>query len=274
VSSPIKKIKELSVKGKLLTIGVIMVVLWIGFNRYQDFVKVQKFENALNTYLTSSVFSNAEYFKAYKLDGIHSKDLTVTLSDDFDKLSRQEKYDKLSSIMDKFMDKRLSLLMSSKIYNISTSSSQYLSEWPSIYGLTSNNKYKFSGSDYFTDGDGKEYSAYDMGKKSITTSSNTSSSSSTTSNYSKEPSKDNKTFAWTAAVSVVKENLKAPSTAKFPFSAISDGVTIKETGLNVFQVTAWVEAQNDFGAKPRKSFTVTIEKTGNDTYKYRNLIID
>lgn len=82
--------------------------------------------------------------------------------------------------------------------------------------------------------------------------------------YSIEPNDDDKAFAWTAALQVVKENLKAPSTAKFPFSYY--GQDIKEVAYNTFIVNSYVDAENSFGAKLRSNFMVKIKKTGENTF--------
>jgi len=46
----------------------------------------------------------------------------------------------------------------------------------------------------------------------------------------KEPTEDDKAFAWTAALQVMKERLKAPSTAKFPFSYYGQDIKQKVQG--------------------------------------------
>lgn len=66
---------------------------------------------------------------------------------------------------------------------------------------------------------------------------------------------------WALAKDVVKANLKSPSSAKFPFSYGSDGVSITNSG-NIYTVQAWVDAENSFGANLRSNFIVTMEKSG------------
>jgi hypothetical protein len=67
--------------------------------------------------------------------------------------------------------------------------------------------------------------------------------------------------AYVAAKGVVKRDLKAPSSAKFPFST-GDHVTKTGGGYNI---SSWVEAENSFGAKLRVpwSATVVIDSNGN-----------
>lgn len=81
---------------------------------------------------------------------------------------------------------------------------------------------------------------------------------------------------WALAEDVVKSNLKSPSSAKFPFSYNSDGVSITKSG-SVYTVKAWVEADNSFGASIRSTFTVTMEKSGageNAKFTSKSCVID
>lgn len=81
-----------------------------------------------------------------------------------------------------------------------------------------------------------------------------------------------KSFAWSLAKSAVKESLKAPSTAKFPSS--HNGQDIKQTDANTFIVNSYVDAQNSYGAMIRSNFSVTIKKTGSNSYTVENVHID
>lgn len=86
-------------------------------------------------------------------------------------------------------------------------------------------------------------------------------------------SDDRKVDAWVSAKHVVESNLKSPSTAKFPFSSNSDGVSITELENGKWRVRGWVDAENGFGAKIRSNFSVDINLNGS-TYTYENLNID
>ncbi|MGD8189066.1 hypothetical protein ACQCN2_03595 [Brevibacillus ginsengisoli] len=90
--------------------------------------------------------------------------------------------------------------------------------------------------------------------------------------YSVEPSEDNKAFAWTASIEAVKDKLKTPSTADFPFSYLNED--IKEVGINTFVVKSYVDAENSFGAKIRSNFTVKIKKTGDNSYTVEDISIN
>lgn len=87
---------------------------------------------------------------------------------------------------------------------------------------------------------------------------------------------DDLSMCWVVAKNAVKAQLKAPSTAKFPFAYGSDGVSITCEG-NIYTVTAWVDAENSFGALIRSNFTVLVEKEGtgkNAEYKAISCIIE
>lgn len=79
--------------------------------------------------------------------------------------------------------------------------------------------------------------------------------------------KDKLAKCWTVATKEVKKNLKAPSSAKFPFSAISDGVEILQD-RNYYCVHGWVEAENSFGAKIKNDFVVLIEEKNGSMIPY------
>ncbi|NME95379.1 hypothetical protein HF847_05145 [Clostridium cochlearium] len=79
----------------------------------------------------------------------------------------------------------------------------------------------------------------------------------------------------TTAQSVVKENLKAPSTAKFPWSFNEYNIkesTSENKDMTIYYVSGYVDAENSFGAKIRSNFIVEMECT-KDLSKYRVLDI-
>lgn len=80
---------------------------------------------------------------------------------------------------------------------------------------------------------------------------------------------DEKGFAWAVAQKQVKDNLKAPSTAKFAKYA---DMPVSKSGSN-FKVEGYVDAENSFGAKIRSNFSVEFEKTGKNTYNLKNVSI-
>ena len=72
---------------------------------------------------------------------------------------------------------------------------------------------------------------------------------------------------WTVAEFAVKDQLKSPSSAKFPFSAIDSDVEIYQDG-NQFCVISWVQAENSFGSSIKSQFVVLIEKRNGKYYAY------
>lgn len=88
--------------------------------------------------------------------------------------------------------------------------------------------------------------------------------------YSKVTDGEELGYAWAIAEQEIKGILKSPTTAKFP---IYNNATITKSG-NKFKVIGYVDADNSFGAKLRKPFTVEFEKTGNQTYKIINAKLD
>lgn len=78
---------------------------------------------------------------------------------------------------------------------------------------------------------------------------------------------DNYGFAVAAAQSIVKEKLKSPSTAKFPWG----GYSVKKCG-NDFIVEGYVDAENSFGATIRTNWktTFTMGDTSGEKYKISN----
>lgn len=68
-----------------------------------------------------------------------------------------------------------------------------------------------------------------------------------------------KTMALIMSQDFVKRELKSPSTAKFP-SIHRDGVRVNQTGDCKFRVSAYVDAQNGFGAVVRTRYVMDIER--------------
>lgn len=95
--------------------------------------------------------------------------------------------------------------------------------------------------------------------------------SSSTSTTESEQSKEIEAFV--ASQSIVEDNLKAPSTAKFPYYT-SDGVSVTKLSTDKYRVTAFVDSENSFGAMIRTTYSITIIFTGKDTYRGENLQIN
>lgn len=105
---------------------------------------------------------------------------------------------------------------------------------------------------------------------SKTSSNSTATTDSTATN---EAEKKQKISAWTCAEKLVQDNLKAPSTAKFPLADVDKFVT--SMGGSKYKVSAYVDSENSFGAKIRTNFSVTIILTGDGKgFTYENLQFD
>lgn len=77
-----------------------------------------------------------------------------------------------------------------------------------------------------------------------------------------------KESAWIFAQDAIKANLKAPSTAKFPWYDESC-VTVLDDGSYI--VKSYVDAENSYGAKIRNVFSIRITITGENSYTYSEL---
>lgn len=84
-------------------------------------------------------------------------------------------------------------------------------------------------------------------------------------------SNTNKFLAYNYAEEFVKDNLKSPSTAKFPDTTEKMN-HITELGENEYQINSWVDSQNSFGAMIRSNFSCKIIFDG-DKVSVKNLQI-
>lgn len=84
---------------------------------------------------------------------------------------------------------------------------------------------------------------------------------------SSKSSNDWNTESWAKSYAqiIVKDNLKAPSTAKFCNTARE--MTAKNMGGSKWKVTGWVDAENSFGAMIRSDFEVVLELNSNGATK-------
>lgn len=90
---------------------------------------------------------------------------------------------------------------------------------------------------------------------------------------SDELTAEQKDFFFYIAKEEVKNKLKSPSTAKFPLTANSSGVTITKS-KDIVTVTGYVDAENSFNATIRSSFVVKIGFIDDDKYYIESCAID
>ena len=94
--------------------------------------------------------------------------------------------------------------------------------------------------------------------------------SSTSSSLSKKDSasSSSKMDAWFSATNYVEQSLKAPRTAKFP-RYNEEYVTY--AGNDIFIISAYVDAQNSFGAMIRNNFRCEVERVNSTNWKLISL---
>lgn len=76
--------------------------------------------------------------------------------------------------------------------------------------------------------------------------------------------------AWAMAKQFVTERLKSPSSANFPYY---DQDFVAKIDEHQFQVNAWVESQNSFGAQLRSPFRCTLTSKGGHKWICEELTI-
>ena len=84
----------------------------------------------------------------------------------------------------------------------------------------------------------------------------------------KDGPEHDETMAWVMTQQFIKDQLKAPSTAKFPWTA--NAVTYLGDGR--YRVTAYVDSQDSFGAMIRMNFTATVKYRGDDYWVLEKLL--
>lgn len=221
--------------GVVATICVFMLVKYL--------IVMHNYKSELKAYVEDKIKS--EYINSYTLSGSKCKYLNLTLNDKFDTLSTKKKYHILKNIMEKYDDKRFNLQLDYDIYDKNNAKNNS----PLIQARTSKSKYTMTSTGYFTDADGKEYNEYDFKDYSYT-STNNNSSGSASSSLVYNLTREQKIEAYTAAQFYAKNKLKSPSSAKFAWFK-EDYVTSSNGNI---VVSAWVEAQNSYGATLRRFF--------------------
>lgn len=254
--------------GISVTLAFILAITFFIINKQNNFTK------ELTTKL-DSLKKQYDFIDSYQTSDYYSSHLTIKVKKKFENLSNTDKYKKISEIN----------YEASNIINMALIHNN-VDFYPEAYIdnqlLTVNsNKGKYTFKDgilTLPDGiklseNGVELETEAASDMDATQSDYTSATSiSSNSRYPCEPSEENKVFAWAAAKQTVEENLKAPSTADFPFGYFNQ--KIKEVDYNVFEVNSYVDAENSFGAKIRSNFSVRIKKTGEESYVVENVSIN
>lgn len=84
----------------------------------------------------------------------------------------------------------------------------------------------------------------------------------------KTNSEPSKLEAYVMSQQFVENQLKAPSTAKFP--GFQDGF-VKEMGDNKYKISAYVDAENSFGAKIRVKYFCVLKYVGDDNWQLEDV---
>ena len=85
-------------------------------------------------------------------------------------------------------------------------------------------------------------------------------------------SRDRKITIYSMAHQFVKSSMKAPRSAKFPWSA--DDHNVQHLGNGRYRVTSWVEGMNSFGAQLRVRYTAVIQDVGGEEWRLESLVMD
>lgn len=254
-----KNISKNKKRNFILIILSLLIIVFIGKVIYYN-VRLLKYKHELSLESQNIMPSNARF----TLESRSNKyaNLVISFERDFDEKTPEERGNILGNIMKEFDDKRTELLIK---YNLVDFKSD-LVEFPFIKASTQSKNYSYNYLNKFVDGDGKEIDLYNKYENLEVSSKKTSEVT-----MSRSISDDEKVFAWTAAQQAVKENLKAPSTAKFPFGYTDE--YIQKIDSKTFIVKSHVDAENSFGAKVRNDFSVTIVKSDSEKFTYKDLNI-
>ncbi len=68
----------------------------------------------------------------------------------------------------------------------------------------------------------------------------------------------------------VRNSLKAPRTAKFPYSG-DEGVSISKSSDNVYAIRGYVDSENSFGAMIRTEYRCVLRYIGDDNWQLEDL---
>jgi hypothetical protein len=78
--------------------------------------------------------------------------------------------------------------------------------------------------------------------------------------------------AYTICQQFLKERLKAPKTADFPFESYRD--VTQDLGEGRYRVRSYVDSQNSFGAMIRTKYDCTVQWVSGDQWRLENLATD
>jgi hypothetical protein len=83
---------------------------------------------------------------------------------------------------------------------------------------------------------------------------------------------NNRAMAWIKVQDAIKQNLKAPATAKFPgILDLGGDLIIEQRENHNYLIKAYVDAQNDYGALIRTHFTAVIQQVSENGWRIDSL---
>lgn len=198
--------------------------------------------------------TSLEYYKNHDIKSTGSFKLFVTLDDDF----ANQDIEKQTQIAKAYMDEYLFHVTVWGSHYAPLKNTNSFSKFDLyIYLNSSDKKYIVNGTD-FTDENGNKH---DIEVDTILSSDGSAGNINVSD-----------TEIWICAQKAIKDNLKSPASAVFP--TFSDSY-IKSIGNNQYTISAYVDAENSYGASIRSTFSVTIEIIHNgDGFKTIDIYID
>lgn len=213
----------------------------------------------LDSMVKAEILPATDYETSYSISGYYGNNLTIKVKDDFDSLRRINQWLEMKKLSEIYEEKRIDIIDSHN-HNIISDRPNESVIVTLLFETTKNNYSDIDSSRFYVNGDYEPFA---------------SPSENTTESKPSEgydPTEDEKAFAWGIAKKAVLGKLKSPSTAQFPFSYL--GQDIKKSTGNTFNVNSYVEAENSLGAKIRANFTVTFQRTGDNTADIIDVSID
>lgn len=240
-------------KNKIYIIILAIILVSVGYiviNKVNKERAIKNYKNEVIELFNENNMSNVEVELIFKECNSFSKfDLYASnvFCDEFEQLTEEQKYSVFSKFFNLDLPDKLKMGILWEERKIYSNGNEYEGTMWGNGGTLYRNGRKF----YFVAPEVKSDNYNDTDNVEVS--------------YTLTPTDEEKGFAWAVAKREVKNVLKSPSTAEFPFSYYNE--TIKKASGDKFQVKSYVEAQNSFGAMVKTNFVVEFERTGEDSYK-------